>query len=517
MEQLPNILLVDDIKDNVFFIKAIIEDINVNVIEAYSGEEALKKISGFSIALAIIDVRMPEMDGYTLALKIIEKRPYEKIPIIFLTASNFNEDEVFKGYELGAVDYIFKPVNHYILKRKIKIFLEIFNQNQIIINDANLLKKSSNKLRKINAILVKSEQKYKTILNTSPDGILLINFKGIITEASEIGLKLLGAEHRKAVVGTHYSWFIRSVEKDTVQEIIDKTLEEGIYQNIEITIKKKNQSLFLGEISATLVQEPYNKPFSFMLIVRDISVRKKMQKILMHTDRMASLGEMASGIAHELNQPLNSISLAMDNVLYKATNEENIEKGYLLKKADKIFENIIRIRNIIDHIRAFSRSGEDYILTGFDINLSINNAVSMVCEKFKHISIGMRLQLDENIPLINGNTYKFEQVILNLLSNASDALLEKKKKRKADNDMLIEIKSFQEKENLIIEIIDNGMGIPEEDMENIMLPFYTTKDTGKGTGLGLSISYQIIKEMGGTIELTSNLFYGTTFTIVFKL
>jgi response regulator RpfG family c-di-GMP phosphodiesterase len=119
---------------------------------------------------------MPEMDGYTLAQKIVEKRPDEKIPIIFLTASNFNEDEVFKGYDLEGVDYIFEPVNKCILKREIKIFLEIFNQNQIIINDANLLKKSSNKLIKINAILKKSEQKYKTILNASPDGISLINF-----------------------------------------------------------------------------------------------------------------------------------------------------------------------------------------------------------------------------------------------------------------------------------------------------------------------------------------------------
>jgi PAS domain S-box-containing protein len=517
MAQLPKILLVDDNELNVFLIKEIIKDMSVNVIEAYSGAEALKKICGFPIALAIIDVRMPEMDGYALALKIIEKRPDEKIPIIFLTASDFNETEVFKGYELGAVDYIYKPVNNYVLERKIKIFLEIFNQNQIIINDANLLKKSSNELIKVNAILKKSKEKYETMLNASPDGILLINFKGIITEVSEIGLKLLGTDHREAVAGKHYSRFHPAEEKDTVQEIIEKTLEEGISQNIEITIKKKNQSLFMGEISATLIQEPFNKPYSFMIIVRDVSERKKILKKLMHSDRMASLGEMASGIAHELNQPLNSISLAMDNVLYEANNKENIEKGYLKKKSDKIFENIIRIRNIIDHIRAFSRSGDDYILTGFDINLGINNAVSMIYERFKHLSIDIRLQLDENIPLINGNIYKFEQVILNLLSNAGDALLDEKNKKKADNNMLIEIKSFQEKENLIIEIIDNGIGIPEEDVENIMLPFYTTKDTGKGTGLGLAISYQIIKEMGGTTELTSNLFYGTTFRIVIKL
>jgi signal transduction histidine kinase len=226
---------------------------------------------------------------------------------------------------------------------------------------------------------------------------------------------------------------------------------------------------------------------------------------------------MASGIAHEINQPLNTISLVMDNILFEAAKDENKGNNYLEKKSKKIFENITRIKNIIDHIRAFSRNHDDYILAGFDINLSINNAVAMINEQFKHLAISLNLQLEENLPFIIGNTFKFEQVILNLLSNAKDALLERKRKQLTDYDMLIEVKSFKENENLVIEIIDNGTGINEEDIEHIMLPFYTTKDTGKGTGLGLSISYQIIKKMDGTIELSNNVFYGTTFRITLKI
>jgi len=125
--------------------------------------------------------------------------------------------------------------------------------------------------------------------------------------------------------------------------------------------------------------------------------------------------------------------------------------------------------------------------------------------------------LEENLPSIIGNTYKFEQVILNLMLNAKDALLEKKAQQSSNYDMFIGISSYQENQLLVIEITDNGTGIKTEDLEYIMLPFYTTKDSGKGSGLGLSISYQIIKEMGGMIDIISNIQNGTTFKIMIKI
>jgi PAS domain S-box-containing protein len=636
LESLPNVLIVDDSKINLVLLESIIKKIKVNLIQAVSGYEALEKTRGIELALAIIDVRMPGMNGYQLASKINEENPGAKVPIIFITASNFSEIEISKGYSSGAVDYIFKPVNNHILFSKINIFLDLFRQKQVIIRDAALLKQAAEKLTKINSTLRQSEkkfrsyvdnapdgifvtdetgryievnkaacritgyskgelikmsitdilseeslenglshfdkldtdtlkadllfkhkngtnrwlatesvkltetrflgftkditqrkqaeqalkvseEKYKTMLNASPDGILIIDMKGIITEVSEIGLELLGADNRGELIGKHFIRFVPHEEKNTIHWAIEKTMNEGIAQNIEIRIKKKNQSLFLSEISLTLIQGPNGVPFSFMITIRDISQRKKMEKKLIHADRMASLGEMASSIAHEINQPLNTISFVMDNILYEAAKDRNIEKDYFEKKSNKIFENIIRIRNIIDHIRAFSRSHDDYISTGFDINSSINNAVAMITEQFKHLSISLSLELEENLPLIIGNTFNFEQVVLNLLSNAKDALLEKKSKWPADYDMFIEVKSFRENQYVVIEFIDNGTGISDEDIDNIMLPFYTTKDTGKGTGLGLSISYHIIKEMNGSIEITSNIFNGVTFRIILQI
>jgi histidine kinase len=362
-----------------------------------------------------------------------------------------------------------------------------------------------------------NEEKYRTLLNSSPDGILLIDLKGIIIEVSEIGLELLGCATRDGLLDLDFLDFVPPDEVPVAKGIIEKTLSEGLVQNTQLKIKRKNASLFFSEISSTLIQDSDGEPISFMMIIRDITQRMKMEAKQFHADRMANLGEMASGIAHEINQPLNIISLIMDNILFEAAKDKVLEKEYVGKKIDKIFENITRIRNIIDHVRAFSRSNDDYILTDFVINSSIKNAVAMVSEQFNHLAIHINLQLLENLPPILGNTIKFEQVIINLLSNAKDALLEKKEIDKAEFAMFILIKTYFEKQHVVIEVTDNGTGISKEDIDHIMLPFYTTKDSGKGTGLGLSISYQIIKDMDGTIEILDNEFLGTTFKISLKV
>ena len=372
--------------------------------------------------------------------------------------------------------------------------------------------------RKISEQALKvSEEKYKTMLNASPDGIFLVNMKGIITEVSEIGLELLGADTRNDLVGKNIFQFVPSDEKLIIKEIIEKALNEGLAQNIGVKIRKKNKSLFSGEISATLIQGEGGAPLSFMIIIRDISQRKKIETKQIHADRMANLGEMASGIAHEINQPLNIISMVMDKILFEFTKTETIEIEFLKNKSNKIFENITRMRNIIDHIRAFSRTDDDFVLTPFDINSSIENATSMIMEQFKYLGINLSLQLEKQIPQIFGNTYKFEQVILNLLVNAKDAVIERKSKQEEYFEMIIGIRSYQENQFLIVEVTDNGIGISNDDINNIILPFYTTKDEGKGTGLGLSICYQIIKQMDGTIDITSDRIHGTKIKLILDI
>ena len=163
MKNLPNLLIVDDSQENLLLLETLIKNLNVNLIQALSGDEALEKTRALELALAIIDVRMPGMTGYELAVKMNEERQKDKVPVIFLTASNLNEIEVFNGYTSGVVDFIVKPANYHILVSKINVFLELFKQKQTIIAEAALLKKSGDELSKIHTALKKSEEKYRSL------------------------------------------------------------------------------------------------------------------------------------------------------------------------------------------------------------------------------------------------------------------------------------------------------------------------------------------------------------------
>ena len=357
-----------------------------------------------------------------------------------------------------------------------------------------------------------SEEIHRILLNASQEGLAIMDRKGKIMEVSDITVKLLGYEKKEEIVGRNYIDLIPKPLHQIVHDIFAKTLEDGITQNVELEFIKTDNSVFSAEVSTTLIPEIDGDPRGFMSAIRDITHRKTIEKQLIHTERMAGIGEMAAGIAHEINQPLNTISLTLDNLLFSFKNGE-MDKEYLETKSYKLFQNITRMRNIIDHVRTFSRQNDDYILGNFNVNDSIRNAVSMVSEQFKHKGINLILTLEENIKTPVGNTYKFEQVILNLIINAKDAIEEKKKHLQKDFNKTIEISSFEDANNIYVEVKDNGTGIDPEKIDKVFLPFYTSKETGSGTGLGLSISFGIIKDMQGSIDVQSKLQKGTTIKI----
>ena len=132
MKHLPNILIVDDNQINLTYLEVVISKMKVNLIKALSGAEALEKSQNKDLALAILDVMMPGMNGYELAQKLNQERSGEKVPVIFITAKHVNEEDEFQGYNSGAVDYIFKPVSNQVLLGKIKVFLDLFGQKQTI-------------------------------------------------------------------------------------------------------------------------------------------------------------------------------------------------------------------------------------------------------------------------------------------------------------------------------------------------------------------------------------------------
>jgi len=250
-------------------------------------------------------------------------------------------------------------------------------------------------------------------------------------------------------------------------------------------------------------------------VKEEVQIRREQEYKAFEQSRLAALGELAAGIAHEINQPLHSIAFAIDN-MSMAIEEDDADKEYLQKKTKDIFSDIDRMKRIIDHIRTFSRkqTGEKKEL--FNINQSIKNAVNMIQEQYSGHRIHLEMNLAENLPKILGNLYRFEQVVLILLSNGKDAVEEKALNTSVNYEKKLSVRTFQEGKNIFMEFEDNGIGIPDKNLDKIFNPFYTTKKPQHGTGLGLSIAFGIIGEMEGKIEVESEVGIGTKVSIKFR-
>jgi C4-dicarboxylate-specific signal transduction histidine kinase len=179
----------------------------------------------------------------------------------------------------------------------------------------------------------------------------------------------------------------------------------------------------------------------------------------------------------------------------------------------EIYQDIDRIRNIVQHVRIFSSQQKNHVEELFEIKTVIEDALSMIGKQYLKNGITINLELKDKIGEIKGNPYKFEQVVINFLSNAKDALMDKEHKIDEAYTKQIFISTAQDEKDIIFKITDNGIGMEAEQKENIFRPFFTTKKLGEGTGLGLSIVYGIIKDMKGSITVESQHYEGTTIEV----
>jgi len=235
--------------------------------------------------------------------------------------------------------------------------------------------------------------------------------------------------------------------------------------------------------------------------LKELSIKQQM---LIQKSRLESLGELSAGLAPEINQPLSIISLAMENINYKLDQKAATE-DYLRKKFSTITQNIDKIRELIEHVRIFSRDQGTIMFERVDVNQVIINALSMIHSQLKHHYIKVFTDLSDNLGYVIGNPSRLEQVILNLISNSRDALEEKEKNTKSKSiSKEIRITTTFKNGMITITVRDNGTGISVSNLQKIFNPFFTTKLATQGTGLGLPIVYGIVREMKGEITARSD-------------
>ena len=236
---------------------------------------------------------------------------------------------------------------------------------------------------------------------------------------------------------------------------------------------------------------------------REQELRDKQEQLI-QAGKLATLGELTTGVAHELNNPLNNIGLYVGNVIDQAR-LGTLENGRLVSDLEKAMEQVRKATEIISHLRTFGRVAP-VSLEPVDIDEVIERSLSLVQEQLKIRGIEVDFELCPDELLVLANPIQLEQVFINLLTNARDALEDSRTKR-------IRIVTEREGDLIQIQVSDTGPGIPRHLEARVFDPFFTTKEVGSGTGLGLSITYSIVKEHGGEISVSSGSRGGATFVI----
>jgi len=358
--------------------------------------------------------------------------------------------------------------------------------------------------------LDKSEKKYFAIFDNIPNPVFVLDVNT---------LEILDCNESVPVV---YGYTKDEIIKKTFLELFaDK--EKGKYASILRRSTVMNQARHINKTGEQLFVNirisPSEYPGRKVLLVTtsDITQRLETEQQLIQASKMATLGEMATGVAHELNQPLTVIKTAGSYLMKKVSKHETIDDDILFTMAQEIDTYVDRAVKIINHMREFGRKS-DIILEQVQVNEVLKRAFEILGQQLKTRGIEVVWDLEPDLPMIRADSGRLEQVIINLLLNARDALDEKWQSPEYDKgEKKIELNTRSEKDSVVVTISDTGAGIPEADLDIIFDPFFTTKEVGHGTGLGLSISYGIIQECEGSIQAAHSKTGGASFIIKFPI
>lgn len=347
--------------------------------------------------------------------------------------------------------------------------------------------------------LISSEMKYRRIFEGSKDAILLIDCNGPVRDVNHSGVELWGYSSREEFI-ENVSLDNLFVKEEMLKDFLVRIEKDEFIKDYEIVLRRKDGGEWIGLMTATLRKDEGDQICGYECIVKDITERKKMEERIREADKLASVGQLAAGVAHEINNPL-SVILGFTRLLTKRSSFDRQTKDDL----DIIHSNARLCKRIVEDLLNFSRQKKPQC-TEADINWTIESIVSVVEAQFNHGGIRMERDYDPSIPPVTMDVDKMKQVFMNLLMNACQAM---------NSGGFIRIATHYDKVNggVLTVFTDTGCGIPKNIQNRIFDPFFTTKEPGQGTGLGLPVCYGIVKEHHGEITFESEEGKGATFRV----
>jgi len=346
---------------------------------------------------------------------------------------------------------------------------------------------------------VNSEEKLRQVFDSVTDGISVVDLEGIITEANQRAIEMHGFSSKNGLLGKSLFELLAPHEHERIEGNLKKAAKEGSVGGIEYTLTRANGSEFPGELSINILKDAQGNVSGHIVIARDITEQKKQNERLMSTDRLASLGELAAGTAHEFNNPLTSIIVLSEMLMEKGP--DGIRDDLTL-----INNEARRAANVARNLLAFGGKHTP-VKQLYHVNSVIEDVLELRAYEHKSSNIDIERHLAADLPELMVDYFQMQQVFMNIIINAEYFMMD------AHGRGTLAITTQKENSIVRMSFSDDGPGITPENLKRIFDPFFTTKEAGKGTGLGLSICHSIVADHGGQIYVRSELSKGTTILV----
>src|SRR3954452_553646 len=511
----PRVLLVDDDERNLLAVQSTLEDLG-EVVPAKSGEEALRHLLKGEFAVILLDVYMPGMDGYETA-QIIRSRDQTKgIPIVFLSAVNKEAEHLLRGYAMGAVDYVFKPVDPIVLRSKVAVFVDLFaktkeierkaRQEQALL-DANL-RANAERLR-AEQELRRAEQRQAAIIQSLPMVLYLEPYEASPRLPNYVSgdLEAITGFTHEAILKQPHIWTERlhSEDRDRVLASLEARRKSG-----RLSVEYRWQCAdgayrhFLDQ--AVLLKDGDGRPVEFAGTLTDISEQRSLESQLIQAQKMDAIGKLTGGIAHDFNNLLAAVIGGL-GLLEKRARLDPEHRKILTMTKRAAEQGSVLVRRLLAFARRQKLEPHAVELTSLEETVSdlLAHTLGGLVDIEWHASEGMWNAFADRAQL--------ELALVNLIINARDAMPAGGTVTVAAENCELAAGNWAglpPGDYVLLSVADTGTGIAPKDLEKVMEPFFTTKDMGKGSGLGLSMVYGFAKQSNGAFRLDSELGRGTT-------
>ena len=511
------ILLVDDRPENLFALELILSNKNYLCVKANSGNDALKiLLHDQDFAIILMDVQMPEMDGFETVELIREIEMLKYVPIIFLTASMDNAMHIFKGYEAGAVDYMIKPLVPEILKAKVAVFVDLYTKNHEL-----LVQKDELKALYRDVTAQKLLSKYSlSLIEASHDPLFAISPAGKITDMNNASVKIIGLSREQLIATDFFDYF---TEPQKARKVYEEVFANESVADSPLTFRHIDGKLTDVLFNGSVYKDDHGNVLGVVIVARDVTAQKRFENELIEAKSIAeherqiaeeavkSKQQFLSNMSHEIRTPMNAI-IGFTKVLFKT--DLSAKQTEFLEAIKVSCDALIVLINDILDLAKVDSGKMTFEQTPFKMASSISAMLHLFETKIQEKNLELIKEYDADIPdVLVGDPVRLHQIILNLVSNAV--------KFTTTGKITVGVHLLNqddEKATILFEVTDTGIGITDDKTGKIFENFQqATTGTSRvygGTGLGLAIAKQLVEKQHGSISVKSKINEGSTFSFV---